>query len=411
MDTRFLPLPEKTAIPIYPALGSFTLPPIRDYRYRLRSQIAGLFEADTSQILLAGSASKALCSYLTEKNKHRLAPLRIALPAYMCISMAQAITSAGCLPVFIDLDASLQIKAESIEFMVEQACSYIVWPNYFGPRTRSKVIAQKLHKAGILIIADEAQSFPFGVETIRAFTNQYAQLALFSFGPSKPLAGIGGGGIYMPKPDAEFSKLVQSPTVIRPQASNYRKQFIASIRQHLVWHHPRIARHTGFAQERGDDVVEFLETTSRTISFSPITNTQAYVALHNLRQATNPQTIARHEHYLSKLRTSLTTSQPTAWRFLENIEGAAAIVAIYLPHAKRRGIFELLASGGMQATWYFMPLNELPRYKSYPSEDTWQTREIAENIAIVAFQWRHGAREKQRAISILSRAIKSQPST
>jgi dTDP-4-amino-4,6-dideoxygalactose transaminase len=406
MDTRFLPQPRTTHVPLYVVDGLVPLPKLHNYKDKLRAKVADLLQTDTDHILLAGSASASLEAYLHAKNRENPKPLRVAIPAYNCMTIVRAITDAGCVPVFIELDASLRLRQESIPYMVQQSCSYVVWPNYFGTRKRDETVAKNLQKAGIQIIADEAQAFPFGLEVLRDFANHYAGLMLFSFGNSKPAEGIGGGGLYMTQPDDAFTAQLQA-FASHDFNKGYWHLFSAAAKQRIVWKYSRLAKSLGLATRHESDVLDFLERTSPAIRFSALTNLQAYRAYTSLMLFDRPRAFRTHRSDLEKLHQTVETAYPDAWLFMKDVQGETAIVALSLPKAKRQEIATALTDQGIQVTWYFLPLNQLPMNKEYPSEDTPITRRVAEEILVIAFQWRHSTAARQKVMTALGNAIQT----
>ncbi len=312
--------------------------------------------------------------------------------------------SAGCVPVFIDCDMEVQVKLDSVKYLKEQRCSFVIWPNFYGTRIRSETTAKALQKAGIRIIADDAQAFPFELNILKKFADQYAHVMLFTFGSSKPVAGIGGGGLYMHNPDESFKKALSRASQVAPVESKYSKHLRAAVKERIIWKYPKITRKFSLANDRGSDVAAFLERSSMTIDYSPISNIQAYVAYRNLKYLAHPKTIKTQLRLQNELREVVTKIDPHSWDYLKNVEGIAAIVALKTP-IKRHELFEILASKGIRATWYFLPLTMLPRCKNFPSEPVPNAHEIADSVTIVAFQWRHSFRQKRKVIKILSQAM------
>lgn len=95
------------------------------------------------------------------------------------------ITGTGARLVFLDINESYGFSKKSISFAAEYGADMLVWPSFFGTRTRCKNVLAKAQNAGMEIILDEAQSFPNHVLSSE-------HISLLSFGQSKRMQESAG---------------------------------------------------------------------------------------------------------------------------------------------------------------------------------------------------------------------------
>ncbi len=143
---------------------------------RKRSPVGGFFGVDLTlvpdanrsvldrwretadQLLLFHNQRSALLHLLAEKARTK----KVAMPAFMCPAVPQALASAGYEPVYFPIDAALRPDPSAL-WRLPPACAAIL-PGYFGrPADRSSVAVVR-ERSDILWMEDYAQSpFPSAI--------------------------------------------------------------------------------------------------------------------------------------------------------------------------------------------------------------------------------------------------------
>lgn len=389
LDTRFPPSTKRITIPLYPSQSQIE-PSLFFKRLNtpLHSYLADYYKVPKEQIFLSATGSISLSLFLSYISKGKIG-VKVALPAFCCPEVCHAILRASCMPVFLEIDFDFFISEKSIQFAGAQGCQVLIWPHFFGTRKFPEKSLALIHKLGLIFINDEAQSFPDweGESPIAA------DVTLFSFGPSKKLAGIGGGGICIrnPKTAADFFSQLQmesNPCTCWQYLKNAMK---AKVR---LFDHS-ISTWLSFSAPLETDLQMLLEKRPfPLISPEEITPLQMKIAyLHLLKYRNSAK---RFLQDLEKMKETVKdVFGESALRWIKDIK-YPSIFALDLSFNKqnlsRREVFTFLAEHHIQATWYYLPLNQLNFLKQYPTELTNKSIEIASQILILPFQWTHSGR-------------------
>lgn len=394
MDTRFPPPLKKVRVPLYPGKAKLDLSLLfQQEEPPLRSFLAKYYRVSEEQIFLFARGAMAL-SFFLGCIRTEIASMRVALPAFCCPDVCHAVLSAGGSPVFLEMDPELSLSEESVRFAKAQGCQILVWPHLFGTRRISESALACIREAGLVFVSDEAQSFPELGENalIRADAN------LFSFGPSKKLAGIGGGGICIANAKRAASFALEKNEI---SCLNYVKNAIIARVQ--LWR-PRLALRMGISPYREKDLRQLLEKRpffSSPLSLQAIAPLQAraaYLQLQNYQKAAGR--FLKDLNAVKKLCGDVFGAHSLRW-----VDGVLypSILALDLSQTqKTRGeIFRFFSARGVQTTWYYFPLNQLSFLQQYRSEPTPFSEKIAAGILILPFQWAHSEREREIFIASL----------
>jgi len=132
------------------------------------------------------AAAISACLVLQGKQK-----AEVILPAYSCPELISAVLYAGAHPVLVDFEPQRpwMCLAQLREKITEHTVA-IIAVNLFGIAERLDEISTLAHQAGVLLIEDNAQSFPLLGEDAVAWS---ADLMVISFGRGKPVSLLGGG--------------------------------------------------------------------------------------------------------------------------------------------------------------------------------------------------------------------------
>jgi dTDP-4-amino-4,6-dideoxygalactose transaminase len=113
--------------------------------------------------------------------------------AFTFFATAEAICQLGAIPVFADVESTLNIDPDSIENVLTSRTAAIIPVHLFGRPAQMTEILEISNRYGIPIIEDVAQAFGAQHDGRKAGTIGLA--GAFSFFPSKNLSGFGDGGL------------------------------------------------------------------------------------------------------------------------------------------------------------------------------------------------------------------------
>lgn len=118
----------------------------------------------------------------------------VATPALTFTATASAIVAAGLLPVFVDVDPqTLTLSPEALEEAANKhEVAAVVPVSLFGRPVDPQVFAVA-NELRLWVVEDACQSF--GAGSVGDRVGRQAALTAFSFFPTKPLGGIGDGGL------------------------------------------------------------------------------------------------------------------------------------------------------------------------------------------------------------------------
>lgn len=204
---------------------SVTLIPRLDYRFSLSDfwqGLVGLFRKTDDSILKEYLSADKIYYYNHARTAMRIAlsalkldkGAGIALTAYNCLTVFNAVDIAGFKPVFIDITDDFQI--DMVDFRKKRShISAVIVNHFFGIPCKS-ILAIKEEFPELPVIEDCAHSF--GSKIDGKATGSFGDFAMFSYGMAKfPSVRDGGFMIvntkqYVPLIEAENSQLI-SPTV------------------------------------------------------------------------------------------------------------------------------------------------------------------------------------------------------
>ncbi|OGG25902.1 hypothetical protein A3E42_06300 [Candidatus Gottesmanbacteria bacterium RIFCSPHIGHO2_12_FULL_40_13] len=115
----------------------------------------------------------------------------VIVQAFTCVAVPDPVIWVGARPVFTDIDASLNIKIESLEKAVNNKTKAIIVQHTFGIPANINKIKKIAQKYGIYVIEDCAHSL--GAELDNRKIGALADAAFFSFGRDKVVSSVYGG--------------------------------------------------------------------------------------------------------------------------------------------------------------------------------------------------------------------------
>ena len=118
----------------------------------------------------------------------------VIVPSYTFFATASAVARLGAKPVFVDIDpASFNLDPEAVAAAITPATKAILPVHLYGQCAEMETICRLGERHGIPIIEDAAQAI--GAEYQGRRTGSLADVACFSFYPTKNLGGFGDGGL------------------------------------------------------------------------------------------------------------------------------------------------------------------------------------------------------------------------
>ncbi|MCH9608825.1 MAG: hypothetical protein S4CHLAM45_07370 [Chlamydiales bacterium] len=357
IDTRFPPQPKYLDVPLYPPIES-----VGPSTSSLKDTVAAHYDVDRSQILLQRSGSAALMLFL-KWLKTQMKKCKVALPAFSCCELCHAVLAAGCEPLFLDFTPTLTLDEKSIDFAASEECIALIWPQLFEER-----LFAYLKRTKMIVINDEAQLFPLSHPNACR-----GAVSLFSFGRSKRLGGVGGGGICV---HDQMIKIHEIESIENKQF--VEKQTKPPLKQHL------------------DQLLEAYPFIKRALIHGPISNEQSSIATAHLKNY-----LEKREEWIESVTLLKRVIPPNFRPLMRSKNPAIATLCV----KDRYQVSTKLATLGIQTTWYYFPLNRLSFLSNYPSEKTPYTDEIAKKILILPFQWRHPNHQKRRLFNALEQTF------
>lgn len=141
----------------------------------------------------------------------------VFVPSFTFVATAEVVVLTGATPVFVDVDeATHLIDLMSLEVAIADARELGLTPraiipvDLFGQPADYAAISAIAKEAGLLVIADAAQSF--GAQQGNQRVGKLARITATSFFPSKPLGCFGDGGALFTD-DEEFAARLRSARV------------------------------------------------------------------------------------------------------------------------------------------------------------------------------------------------------
>ena len=202
-----------TNIPVFkPLIESHELEAVRnslETGWLGMGKLVGEFEEKISEFL--GLSDRFVAAVSTGHAALHLAMLaanferdsEIITPAFNNVADFQAITAAGCKPVFCDIEEdNLCIDPKSVESLINEKTRAIIAMDYFCCIANHDEISALAKKYNLRVIHDAAHSFGsfYGGKKIGTFSD----ICMFSFDPVKTITCI-DGGILIVRSEEELS--------------------------------------------------------------------------------------------------------------------------------------------------------------------------------------------------------------
>jgi dTDP-4-amino-4,6-dideoxygalactose transaminase len=387
IDLRNIRYPDRRVrMPLYPLTGGFSCKSaIRSFFYSKLNVLSNLiccaFGASAQQVLLGESATAALVYWLEWLRLQNGGCLTVALPSFFCEETALAIRDQNMHIVLLELSENLQLGHASIDFAIQHGCNVLIWPNYFGYRLRDQNVLKRARENSMLVVFDEAHTFP-PAEPCSYEPPQ--EITLFSFGVNKPLAGIGGGGMYFPDPvmASQVKQFIESKRASRSSVSTAVLDDLRNVMHtRLRWISPRFTALIGSKR--------IFSSVPRIDSPFPALNhyhSEVAATRWRLRRETMP---AHSEHVAVLQAEILKLWNPLSVSMLPPTCDVPAMFTVRVPSRFRYSLSEALREQGIQTTWHFYPLHRLTSFQDCPSEPMPVSDLLASELITLPCQWEH----------------------
>lgn len=214
------------------------------------------------------------------------------------------------------------------------------------------------------------------------------EITLFSFGLNKPLAGIGGGGMYFPDPtmSSRVNRFIKSKGLSRtPAWTAALNEAKSVIRVRARWASRRFAALIG--PKRVDQPSSPVSLFS-SAPFPALNHYHSEVAVARWRMRCDA--MRDHAEYVAALRTEvLKLWSPLSVSMLPPTGDVPAMFTVRLPWRFRYSLSEALGAQGIQTTWHFYPLHRLASFRDYPREPMPVSDQLASELLVLPCQWVH----------------------
>jgi dTDP-4-amino-4,6-dideoxygalactose transaminase len=131
----------------------------------------------------------------------------VIVPAISWISTAEAVTTAGGVPVFVDIDEHFLIDLSKIEERITPRTKAIIPVHLYGNPVDMNALMAIANKHNLLVLEDCAQSHAATIHGKKAGT--FGHAASFSFYPGKNLGAYGDAGGMVTNHD-DFAKIARA---------------------------------------------------------------------------------------------------------------------------------------------------------------------------------------------------------
>ncbi len=411
LDLRLTKQPRHVTLPLYPFTGSFPSTGLRLLMNRntpdLAVFIADCFGSGTDHVLLGSSGTAVLVYWLAWLREEYCPELAVALPSFFCAETVLAIAGTGIRVVLLDISEQLGYTGQSLDFAARSGCQVLIWPNYFGYRLRDNALLQQAENSGMLIVLDEAHTFPpaqpYAYTLPRGIT-------LFSFACNKPLAAAGGGGLHFADREMAwgFKKFLR--TKRRTRNSEFQcfvNECAEAVRNKIRWWNYTCAARLGLYRDHpahrsastGEEELFNLNL------FPPLTPYQASMAA--ARWKMRQQCMTSYAEYVHNFATHILEAwQSIGVRVLTDVLDTPAIFAVRVPSALRYPLSAALAQLGIQTTWHYFPIHRLKAFAGCQAEPMPVSDQMASEILVLPCQWVHSALHLQLAPSVLAESLR-----
>ncbi|WP_163113472.1 aminotransferase class V-fold PLP-dependent enzyme [Bacillus velezensis] len=363
--------PEVVKYPVYP--GQFSVSGrLRAVKHLLTAGQSGLTEKLEKRygkgVVLTSSGSAALVLALTYSGAGP--GKEVIFSSFSCPNVIDAVLQSGATPVFAQLDEHLFLSFEDVKKKVTRRTCAVILTHVYGRRENTAII-DWAKENGIAVIDDAAQAmFTKQADT---FAGGLGDFGILSFGPSKPLASIGGGALIAPK--EWLRQKANLPMEQRSQVAADYRIYIRNQRIQAVMkrkrHHPisYMFRKAGAMPSMKATKLEALPDKPAVV---PV------LRMHPAREAIIDDQLSRMDQLVTASLRNLETAgeifakaeETNGIRMIQPQEGEHLnyLTVVFPRDEERYGCSVYLAERGIQTCWNYLPLERIPIYETYAGE-------------------------------------------
>ncbi|APH37188.1 aminotransferase class V-fold PLP-dependent enzyme [Bacillus sp. JNUCC-21] len=363
--------PEVVKYPVYP--GQFSVSGrLRAVKHLLTAGQSGLTEKLEKRygkgVVLTSSGSAALVLALTYSGAGP--GKEVIFSSFSCPNVIDAVLQSGATPVFAQLDEHLSLSFEDVKKKVTRQTCAVILTHVYGRRENTAII-DWAKENGIAVIDDAAQAmFTKQADT---FAGGLGDFGILSFGPSKPLASIGGGALIAPK--EWLRQKANLPMEQRSQVAADYRIYIRNQRIQAVMkrkrHHPisYMFRKAGAMPSMKATKLEALPDKPAVV---PV------LRMHPAREAIIDDQLSRMDQLVTASLRNLETAgeifakaeETNGIRMIQPQEGEHLnyLTIVFPRDEERYGCSVYLAERGIQTCWNYLPLGRIPVYETYAGE-------------------------------------------
>lgn len=363
--------PEEVKYPIYP--GQFSVRSrLRAVKHLLWAEQSGLTEKLEKRygkgVVLTSSGSAALVLALTYSGAGR--GKEVIFSSFSCPNVIDAVLQSGATPVFAQLDEHLSLSFEDVKKKATRQTCAIILTHVYGRRENTAII-DWAKENGIVVIDDAAQAmFTKQADT---FAGGLGDFGVLSFGPSKPLASIGGGALIAPK--ELLRQNANPPMERRSQVTADYRFYIRNQRIQAVMkrkrHHPisYLYRKAGVMPSMKATKLEALPDKPAVV---PV------LRMHPAREAIIDDQLSRMDQLVTASLQNVEAAgeifakaeETYGIRMIQPQEGEHLnyLTIVFSRDEERYGCSVYLAERGIQTCWNYLPLERIPIYETYTGD-------------------------------------------
>jgi dTDP-4-amino-4,6-dideoxygalactose transaminase len=394
MDTRYAKI-KNIKYPIYKSESTlkfmiqhffcYKLPSIfKKYApiYSVRDIIAKLFSLDLNNVFLFNSGSSSIVAILNYLAVYK-GMNSAFIPSFSCTELADSVLSANYDLYLYEIDENLNPNQEFLKSMEMKTDIVLITPSIFGKNYYSKALHEYYLNQNYAIIFDEAQSFPIEPRVLGEVKKSW--YSVISFGKSKPISSISGGGLIIHNnADAELFDNIYCET--ETDKRSYRKLYNNFYSNVVVKTVSKSNILKYWINKLGVGSISY-----STLEEASINKIPQNIIPYKINILEAECAYLRIIYYLKKDKNQLINciSQINNWfendivlPFNKDAKNQSKVI-LSIPNHYRYYYSNELAKKGIQTTIYYYPLHKLAKYYHSKNEKFLYTEVLASSLLIL----------------------------
>lgn len=400
MDTRFTKV-SKLKFPLYKVSYSYC----NSFKYIflkwkigdrseifLKKCIADDFELYETNIKLYHSGCAALLKILefVQETRSNYIEYIVCIPSYTCREIVDVVRQAKFKIRFYEIDQYYNPTEYFLKEINGKENVILLLTSLFGRTPISSMRMKYFHNQNYIIIYDEAQLYPMHPRMIGE--TEKIWFSIISFGKSKPVSSIGGGGLII-------------------HNSLLAKEFEDNILP-FCWHDfflfiKEILKNNMHIEKKGYNSLEELHNHYKRkiifdVSISDFQCGFAYMRLSEYKRR-------RFKNFLQKqilLTTLLEVFGKDAGRLIRKDLRNQGVITLVVDNIKRTQLARELSSYGIQTTFYYSPLHLIEKQDLEIKENYDYTYYLSERILIFPFNIDYQRNDVKRICHFLKKGLR-----